>query len=182
MAAVFLISPVSAAEVESPYAKDKGGTEAQFVRVALAGEKRTLTLAEVEVFSNGKNIAPEGKASQISTGSGGEASRAIDGNKSPAYDDKGQTHTAQNIKNPWGELDLGEEKPIGSVSIWNRGDGSLGQRLDGFTLQLLDSKRRVLFEKLTIGAPKSSFHIQTVAKGKSTYLEASGKASTGTDW
>ncbi|NRB73988.1 MAG: hypothetical protein HRU46_06490, partial [Verrucomicrobiales bacterium] len=43
VAAVFLISPVSAAEVESPYAKDKGGTEAQFVRVALAGEKRTLT-------------------------------------------------------------------------------------------------------------------------------------------
>ena len=182
LAAVFFISSVNAADAESPYAKDKGGTEAQYVRVILAGEKRTLTLAEVEVFSNGKNIALGGKASQISTSNGGEASRAVDGNKSPAYNDKGQTHTVQNTKNPWWELDLGSEKPIGSLSIWNRGDGNLGQRLDGFTLQLLDSERRVLFEKLTIGAPKSSFHIQTVAKGKSTFLEASGKASTGTDW
>ena len=125
LAAVFFISSVNAADAESPYAKDKGGTEAQYVRVILAGEKRTLTLAEVEVFSNGKNIALGGKASQISTSNGGEASRAVDGNKSPAYNDKGQTHTVQNTKNPWWELDLGSEKPIGSLSIWNRGDGNL---------------------------------------------------------
>lgn len=178
---LFLFS-LGAADAVSPYAMDQGGTEAQFVRIALAGEKRTLTLAEVEVFSNGKNIAPNGIASQISTASGGDAGRAIDGNKSPSFNDSGQTHTSQNIKNPWWELDLGAENPIGSVSIWNRGDGDLGRRLDGFALQLLDSKRRVLWEKATIGAPKSSFHIQTVSKGKTTYLGANGKASTGSDW
>lgn len=181
VAGLFL-SSLGANDADSPYAKDEGGTEARFVRVVLAGEKRTLTLAEVEVFSNGENIAPNGSASQINTASGGEARRGIDGNKSPTYNDKGQTHTSQNIKNPWWELDLGAENPIGSVSIWNRGDGDLGKRLDGFTLQLLDSERRVLWEKATIGAPVSSFHIQTVSKGKTTYLGPSGKASTGADW
>ena len=181
LAGVFLL-PLGAADSVSPYAKDEGGTEARYVRVFLGGEKRTLTLAEVEVFSNGKNIAPNGSASQINTASNGDAGRAIDGNRSPAYSDKGQTHTSQNTKNPWWEVDLGAESPIGSVSIWNRGDGDLGNRLDGFTLQLLDSKRRVLWEKETIGAPRSSFHIQTVSKGKTTYLGTSGKASTGADW
>ena len=168
VAGLFL-SSLGATDAVSPYAKDEGGTEARFVRVVLAGEKRTLTLAEVEVFSNGENIAPNGSASQINTASGGEARRGIDGKKSPTYNDEGQTHTSHHIKNPWWELDLGAENPIGSVSIWNRGDGDLGKRLDGFTLQLLDSKRRVLWEKATIGAPVSSFHIQTVSKGKTTY-------------
>ena len=38
-------------------------------------------LAEVEVFAGGNNVAGGGKATQSSTGAGGVASRAIDGNK-----------------------------------------------------------------------------------------------------
>ena len=40
---------------------------------------------EVEIISGGKNIAPNGKATQSSVGAGGVASRAVDGNKSPDY-------------------------------------------------------------------------------------------------
>lgn len=36
----------------------------RFVRIELPGDKRILTLAEVEVFVAGKNIAPGGKATQ----------------------------------------------------------------------------------------------------------------------
>src|SRR5206468_1927138 len=39
----------------------------RYVRIELPGKKRTLTLAEVEVFSDGRNVAREGKASQKNT-------------------------------------------------------------------------------------------------------------------
>src|SRR5262249_41081419 len=59
----------------------------RYVRVELPGRQRTLTLAEVEVLSNGQNIARKGKASQKSTAHGGDAGKAIDGNKSGRYAD-----------------------------------------------------------------------------------------------
>ena len=86
------------------------GTEGRFVRIELRG-RRTLTLAEVEVFSDGRNIAPLGKATQKNTAYGGAAERAIDGNKSGDYGDGGQTHTEENTSNPWWEVDLGAELP-----------------------------------------------------------------------
>ena len=63
------------------------GKPARFVRIELPGDKRILTLAEVEVFSAGRNIAAGGKATQSST-YGGVASRAIDGNKHPDWGKK----------------------------------------------------------------------------------------------
>src|SRR2546425_649168 len=81
------------------------------VRIELAG-RRTLTLAEVEVYSNGRNVARQGKASQKNTAYGADASRAIDGNTSGSYGHGGQTHTSENTLDPWWELDLGAEYPI----------------------------------------------------------------------
>ena len=46
------------------------GKPARFVRIELPGDKRILTLAEVEVFSAGRNIAAGGKATQSSTHGG----------------------------------------------------------------------------------------------------------------
>jgi putative heme-binding domain-containing protein len=125
----------------------------RFVRVELPGKKKTLTLAEVEVYSDGRNVARQGKAKQISTAHGGDASRAIDGNISGNYGDGGQTHTAENIGNPWWEVDLGAEFPISSIVIYNRTDGDLGQRLAGYTLKVLDSGHSVVFEKKKLPAP-----------------------------
>ena len=53
----------------------------RYVRIELPGKKKTLTLAEVEVFSDGRNVAPLGKATQKNISSGGLAERGIDGNK-----------------------------------------------------------------------------------------------------
>src|SRR5437588_9912754 len=105
----------------------------RYVRVELPGRRKTLTLAEVEVYSDGRNVARQGKASQKNTANGGDASKAIDGNKSGKYGDGGQTHTVEDTSNPWWEVDLGQEYPIGSVVIYNRTDDGLGNRLDGFT-------------------------------------------------
>ncbi len=133
----------------------------RFVRIELPGTQRTLTLAEVEVFSDGRNIARQGKASQKNTAYNGVASRAIDGNPSGSYNDGGQTHTREGIENPWWEVDLGAEQPLESIIIYNRVDGNLGQRLQGFTLQVLDANRNVVFAQTDIPAParKATFPV-----------------------
>jgi putative heme-binding domain-containing protein len=128
-------------------------TLGRYVRVELPGNRRTLTLAEVEVYSDGRNIARQGKATQKSTAWGGAASRAIDGNKSGNFNDDGQTHTEENTANPWWEVDLGGELPIDSIVIYNRTDEDLGKRLDGFTLKVLDHDRKTVFEKQKLPAP-----------------------------
>src|SRR5262249_2637628 len=46
----------------------------RYVRIELPGKKKTLTLAEVEVYSDGQNVARRGKATQKGTLFGGEAS------------------------------------------------------------------------------------------------------------
>ncbi|MDA1164068.1 MAG: HEAT repeat domain-containing protein [Planctomycetota bacterium] len=130
-------------------AAEANGTSGRYVRIEVPGRRRTLTLAEVEVFSGGRNIARAGKATQVNVSSGGDASRAIDGNKSGAYKDGGQTHTSDNTNNPWWEVDLGKEVPVESIVIWNRSEsgGQYADRLDGFSLIVLNSKRKPVFQK-----------------------------------
>ncbi|MCA9086398.1 MAG: ThuA domain-containing protein, partial [Planctomycetaceae bacterium] len=149
------------------------GKPAQYVRIELPGDRRILTLAEVEVFSGGKNIAPQGKATQSSNNSGGVASRGIDGNKDPDWGKNGQTHTNNSgEKNPWWELDLGKPTDIEKIGIWNR--SGFERRLAGFTLTLLDSDRKPVFQLTDIATPQA-MEIDVKAGGKATYLTYDGK-------
>ena len=125
----------------------------RFVRIELPGKQRTLTLAEVEVISDGINLARKGKATQSSTSNGGDASKAIDGNKSPTFADGGQTHSAEGTDNPWWELDLGSEAVIESIIIYNRADGALGSRLNNFTIKVLDKDKKEVFSKVNNPTP-----------------------------
>jgi len=136
------------------------GTPGRYVHIELPG-RGTLTLAEVEVYSGGVNVARKGRASQKNTASGGDASRGIDGNKSGKYGDGSQTHTEENTNRPYWEVDLGDELPIERIVIYNRTDGDLGKRLDGFTLSLLDGRRGEVFkqEKNTAPATSASFEL-----------------------
>ncbi len=141
----------------------------RYVQIELPGPGRTLTLAEVEVYSDGRNIARHGKATQISTANGGDAARAIDGNIDGAFSGGGQTHTAENQTNPWWQVDLQGEYPVESISVYNRTDGDIGKRLDGFTLKVLDGNRRNVFERKGLPAPD----------GKATY-EVGGNSAEAT--
>jgi putative heme-binding domain-containing protein len=132
----------------------------RFVKIELPGKRRTLTLAEVEVYSDGVNIAPRGTARQSSTAHGGEARRGIDGNTSGTYGAGGQTHTAENTKDPWWEVDLGAEYPIEAVVVWNRTDGDLGKRLNGFKVTVMDGSRRAVFVKGNNPAPPRSVRFE----------------------
>lgn len=142
-----------------------GPAEARYVRIELPGNKKILTLAEVQVFSNGENVAPQGKAKQSSTAFNGTADRAIDGNTDPAFSNGSQTHTVQTSKNPWWELDLTRNFEIDTVRVFNRVEGDLGNRLTDFTLKVLDKDRQILFEKTGIAAPApdSTFDVATLS-------------------
>jgi len=129
------------------------GTMGRYVRIELP-KRGTLTLAEVEVLSGDANIARSGQASQSTTSNGGVAARAIDGNKSGLFGDGGQTHSEEADRKPWWEVDLGSEQPIESVVVYNRNEGFLGGRLNGFTLTVLDGNRQEVFKQEKIEAPK----------------------------
>lgn len=149
------------------------GKPARFVRIELPGDKRILTLAEVEVISGGKNIAQGGKATQSSTNGSGVAPKALDGNKSSDWNKGGQTHTANaGTKNPWWEVDLGKSAVIEKVGVWNR--QSFESRLDQFTITLLDKDRKPVFRAAKIASPQT-LQIDVKNGGKLTYLTYAGK-------
>ncbi len=149
------------------------GKPARFVRIELPGDKRILTLAEVEVFSGGKNVAPTGKATQSSTNGDAVAARATDGNKDSDYNKKGQTHTTNAGSTlPWWELDLGHAVDVEKIGVWNR--AGFEGRLDGFTVKLLDADRKEVFVASGITAPHA-MEIDVKGGGKLAYLSFDGK-------
>ena len=149
------------------------GKPARFVRIELPGDKRILTLAEVEIISGGKNVAPNGKATQSSTNGDAVAARAIDGNKDSDYGKKGQTHTSNaGTTQPWWELDLGQSIDVEKVGIWNR--NGFESRLDGCTLALLDADRKAVFQATGVAAGEV-LQIDIKNGGKVVYLAYDGK-------
>ncbi len=147
---------------------------ARFIRIELPGDKRILTLAEVEVISGGKNIAQGGIATQSSTHGGAVALRAIDGNRDADFTKSGQTHTTNSgTTNPWWELDLGREFEVETVGIWNR--QGFESRLEGFTLTLLDAERKPAFSAIKIAAPEV-MAIDVKQQGKLSYFTFAGTA------
>ncbi len=163
-----------ASKSKEPTASLATGKPARFVRIELPGDKRILTLAEVEVLSGGKNVAKGAKATQSSTMGSAVAAKALDGNKSADWGKGGQTHTSNSgSKNPWWEVDLGRAVDVDKVAIWNR-EGFEG-RLEDFTLTLLDANRKEVFRLTKIPAP-FSMEIDVKNKGKLEYLTHSGKA------
>lgn len=137
----------------------KKSVEGRFVRVSLPGKGRTLTIAEVQIFSGGRNIAPSGIASQSSTVYGAVAQRAVDGNASPKFEDNSMSHTMEDQENAWWEIDLGGVYPLESIVIWNRSEqsDSLALRMDQWTLEILDKNRNqvVIRQQLPAPMPKS---------------------------
>jgi putative heme-binding domain-containing protein len=130
----------------------------RFVRIELP-RRGTLTLVEVEVQSDGRNVARQGRASQKNNAQGGDARRAIDGKHDGRYGAGTSTHTEENTNNPWWEVDLGKELPVEAVIVYNRTEGELGKRLEGFTLKVLDASRREVFRQDRIAAPKTKAEV-----------------------
>ena len=85
----------------------------------------------------GENIAAHKSASQSSTYYDADASRAVDGNRDNVYRHHSVTHT--NFEDhAWWKVDLAKEEGVGTVRIYNRGDGDVANRLSNFDVILLD--------------------------------------------
>ena len=85
----------------------------------------------------GENIAAHKPASQSSIAYGGDASRAVDGNRDNAWSHRSVTHTDFQ-DHSWWKVDLEKEESVGTVRIYNRGDGDVANRLSNFDVILLD--------------------------------------------
>lgn len=117
----------------------------RYLRIEKPGCCETLSLAEVEVLDGRVNVALTGEARQKSTASGGEAGRAIDGNTAGDFR-LGSVSQSETLEaDPWWEVDLGEERPISAIRIWQRTDDALSATLNGFNLTVLDAERAVVY-------------------------------------
>ncbi|HYO62995.1 MAG TPA: discoidin domain-containing protein, partial [Pyrinomonadaceae bacterium] len=102
------------------------GRTGRYVRVQLAGANY-LTLPEVEVLgqaikpTQSVNLALNTAATQSSTGWGGVASRAADGNTDGNWANNSVTTTFADSQ-AWWEVDLGSAQQINTVKLWNRSD------------------------------------------------------------
>lgn len=151
----FVITGIKAQIVPQGHA----APQARFVRITNNGTGQILSLAEVQVFSAGTNIALQGKATQHSTAYAGPAEYAIDGNTDGNYDKTSVTHT-DTVDNPWWEVDLNSAQPIETIAVWNRTDNGLHTRLSNFTVALLDAQREVVWQQQIKDAPNPSAEYQ----------------------
>lgn len=132
---------------------------ARFVRVELPGAKRILSLAEVQVFSGGDNVALHGQAQQSSVDYDGPARLAIDGKTDGDFFSARSTTHTKTEDDPWWEVDLGMEKPVNEIVVWNRTDGNVGMRLNSFRVVALNAGRKTVWETKVTEAPKTSIKL-----------------------
>ena len=123
------------AELKAP---PKTLAKGQYVRVKLAGDKKILQIAELQILEtgSGEELQKGAAARQSSTHEGGEAAKAIDGNTEQDFTKGSVSHTNEQ-KDPWFVVDLGGVKDISTIKLFNRGD-CCGDRLKGATIEIID--------------------------------------------
>ena len=119
------------------------GLPGRFIRIEQAGSMRTLWLDEVEVYVDGVNVAPRGKATQKQAPKGPavDAGLVIDGKVEPKA---AGPRPGGSPEDPWWEVDLGSLHPIGKVVVRHTA-GVLSDRLKNFKLVVLDDDREQVF-------------------------------------
>ncbi len=133
------------------------------VRVQLPKPNAILSLAEIQIFSNGRNVAREGQPSQSSTMLQGTASLAIDDNTNGDFDaGHSVTHTRQE-SHPWWQVILQQPVPIDEIVIWNRTDHQLFSRSDGLVVSILDEDGQEIWTRLVDRGTEKPHRLPTVA-------------------
>jgi len=102
-------------------------------------DQRTLLQSYLDVVS--VNIALGAKVSQSSSYVSLNADKAVDGELIGGY-----THTDKEMA-PWLLLDLGADRDIDRIVIWDRADGNGYSRMAGLLVELLDAKKNVVWTR-----------------------------------
>ena len=95
------------------------------------------------------NLALSGTATQSSTNPSynKEAELAIDGNTNGVFYDSGSV-TLTNVElNPWWQVDLGSDKPIGEIKIYNRTDSCCKYRMSDYTVTVINNNGIIVLTK-----------------------------------
>jgi len=140
-----------AAAVETESIKELEKFKGRFVRIELPGDDQVLSLAEVQVFSGGRNVARKKRAKSSSALHGGTAAKAVDGYTRGIFKQGSVTHSAEET-NPWWQVDLGRDFTIDRILVWNR-TGTAHERLANHVVRVIDSKKKVVWETMNPEAP-----------------------------
>ncbi len=139
---------------------DLPGDSSEFPRHPADKGKKTINLAELQVFRGDQNIALRKKARQSSTAGDARVAPegAVDGNTDGNDGGNPYAHTGME-EEPWWEVDLGSEQVIDRIVIWNRSDTNLYARMRHFRIRVLDHSRKVVLEQVIDKAPSPSAEI-----------------------
>ena len=151
---------------------DLPGDSKQFPRLPRDSDKKTINLAELQVFQGDRNIALRQPARQSSPTY--PADRAVDGNTVGNDPNQSYAHTALE-DNPWWEVDLGSDQAIDRIVVWNRSDIDLYSRMNHFRVRVLDQSRKVVFEQVIDKAPSPSTEIAPLTYHAEMKPETSGE-------
>ena len=102
-----------------------------------AGDSAYSGVASATTRGQYTNLALGKKASQTTTGWGGLAEYAVDGNTDGAFFNYSVTHTEYEAQPSW-QVDLGSSAWIDRLELWNRLDGASG-RLQNFYVIVSDN-------------------------------------------
>ena len=133
----------------------------RYVRLELPGSSRILHIAEIKVFSGNTNVAQNKMASQTTTFSKASATRAVDGNTNGIYSKGSVAHTSEG-SNVWWEVDLGGDKAIDRIEIYNRADNCCANRINPGVILLLDANKNLKWEA-AITQTQSSYAFEVPA-------------------
>ncbi|WP_126246595.1 LamG-like jellyroll fold domain-containing protein [Chitinophaga rhizosphaerae] len=135
------------------------GRTGRYVRVQMSNTE-PLYLAEVQVFSNGTNIALGNPVTQSTTAAAG--SKAVDGNTDGNYANGSVASTAQGRveMEAWWSLDLGSVSQIDSILIFSRTD-IIPNHIKGFYLFVSDNPYSGNTLQLTLSQAGVSSYRQT---------------------
>ncbi len=150
---------------------DLPGDSKQFPRLPRDNDKKSINLAELQVFQGDRNIALRQPARQSSPTY--PADRAVDGNTVGNDPNQSYAHTGFE-DNPWWEVDLGSDQAIDRIVVWNRSDVLLYSRMNHFRVRVLDHSRKVVFEQVIDKAPSPSTEIAPLTYHAEMKPETSG--------
>ena len=158
--------PVTVQETATKSSIKNSTPSGRYVRIALQGKDRILSLAEVEVFSKGNNISKGKTATQSSSFERGifPASNAVDGNTTSNF-----SHT-DSQENPWWQVDLGSVESIDKIVVWNRNNVS-PERITGYRVEIQDDAGKVVWVREGNPKPNVKAEFTTVHKGTLGFQE-----------
>jgi len=124
---------------------------------AASNVTKKLTVTNGDGGTDNENLALTGIATQSTTLNNAVASRAIDGNTDGVFSRSSVTAAAG--PDAWWQVNIGSNKSIGVINIFNRTDACCSIRLSDFTVYIIDSNGNTTYSQTITNVPSPSVTI-----------------------